>query len=310
MPTFRFAILLLLALFVSRPAAAQDRVTVPLPANGAVTAVHGWLSVPTNAPRPMPAVILSHGSSGRHPAEAEYVRRLNRLGVAVLALDHFEPRGIRSTVADQWQVSTFAMARDILAAADVLAGDPRFAPARIGVIGFSKGGGASMLAGQRRIAGRRVEHPPLRLHVAYYPWCGNLPRDMRTMGGATLLLMGGADTYVSVPVCHEWAAATRAQGGRVEEIVFPGAAHGFDGIGRAWSNPRGENHAACVFEERAEGMWQERYSGMLFRLGSPGHRQADRACIRLGVSGGPLPEARSAAFAVLEDAIRRHLLAP
>jgi dienelactone hydrolase len=258
----------------------------------------------------VPAAILSHGSSGRHPAEAEYVRFLNRLGIAVLALDHFEARGIRSTVADQSQVSNTAMARDVLAAADVLARDPRITPERIAVIGFSKGGGAAMLAAQRRIAGRRTEYPPLRLHVAYYPWCGNLPRDMRTTGGAILLLMGEADTYVSVPVCREWAAATRAQGGTVDELVFPGAAHGFDGVGRAWSNPRGENAAGCVYEEKAGGMWQERSSDLLFRPGSPEHRQAERSCMRLGVAGGPQPEARRSAFAALEDAVRRHLLAP
>lgn len=235
---------------------------------------------------------------------------LSAMGVAVLVLDHFGARGIRSTVRDQAALSNRTMARDVLAAADTVARDGRIDAARIGALGFSKGGGAVMLSTYVVLARQRAAGmAPLRLHVAYYPWCGSFPRDMRMTGAPLLIIVGAADTYVDAAVCREWAAAARAQGGQVADLVLPGGPHGFDVAGRPWQDPLGQNDAACVYVEQPGGTWRERTSGVVFRPGAPEAQSAVAGCRRSGVSGGPDAAARQVAMQALRDAVARHLLA-
>ena len=110
------------------------------------------------------------------------------------------------------------------------------------------------------------------------------------------MLLGGADTYVGVTPCEEYAAALKAEGARVEVTVYPGAQHGFDG-GQAYNVPQGENYSRCVFVQQPDGSWKERVSGIT-TMDAKGQRieeankKALAACRTLGVSGGPDPEAQ------------------
>ena len=67
-------------------------------------------------------------------------------GVAALIVDSFTGRGVRRTVADQTLVSAAQMEGDAFAALALLRADPRIDPARIGIMGVSKGGGAALSA--------------------------------------------------------------------------------------------------------------------------------------------------------------------
>jgi dienelactone hydrolase len=74
------------------------------------------------------------------------------------------------------------------------------------------------------------------------------------------VLLGGADTYVGVAPCQEYAAALKEEGAVVEVTVYKGARHGFDGAS-AYSIGKGENYSNCIFAEQPDGTWKERISG-------------------------------------------------
>ena len=71
-----------------------ERLQFPRPAPTGSLPLYGQLWLPLGSGR-VPVMILSHGSSGRNPTkEQRYAAALTAMGVSVLAIDHFAPRGI------------------------------------------------------------------------------------------------------------------------------------------------------------------------------------------------------------------------
>ncbi|MFM7312625.1 MAG: dienelactone hydrolase family protein, partial [Cyanobium sp.] len=150
------------------------------------------LRLPAEVCEPLPAVLLLHGSGGLGSSVLGWQEELAAQGLATFAPDCFSGRGIRRTVEDQGVLPQLAMALDALRALEWLRRDPRLDPQRIAVIGFSRGGLAALLAGQRRLqrlAGLQGEG--FAAVVAFYPslWLrlrGDLERD-----GAPVLVLQG-----------------------------------------------------------------------------------------------------------------------
>lgn len=101
-------------------------------------------------PSSMPAAVIIHGSgsSDRDNVWAFHIaQHLAREGVATLLPDK---RGSGGSSGD-WQTASFdILAADALAAADLLARDPRVDSTRIGFVGLSQGGWIAPLAASRR----------------------------------------------------------------------------------------------------------------------------------------------------------------
>lgn len=93
-----------------------------------------------DAPGPVPAVVLIHGSGDSDRGNAwtrAYAQALQARGVAVL---HPDKRGCGRSTGD-WRTSSFQdLASDASAALRHLAARPGIDTARIGVVGFSQGG--------------------------------------------------------------------------------------------------------------------------------------------------------------------------
>src|SRR6202008_2499253 len=107
--------------------------------------VSASLHLPMQAPSPFPCMVILTSSAGvqRH-REHYYAQALNDAGVAALVVDSFTGRGVRRTVADQTLVSGAQMEGDAFAALGLLRSYPRIDPLRIGVMGVSKGGVATL----------------------------------------------------------------------------------------------------------------------------------------------------------------------
>jgi cephalosporin-C deacetylase-like acetyl esterase len=101
--------------------------------------IGGELRLPRSATEKFPMVILIHGSGGISAATDRWAQDLNSVGVAAFIMDSFTGRGIINTGADQSQLDSIAMMHDAFAALGKLATHPRIDPARIAVMGFSKG---------------------------------------------------------------------------------------------------------------------------------------------------------------------------
>jgi dienelactone hydrolase len=246
--------------------------------------------------------------------ERRYARELGKLGVATMVLDSFKGRGVSSTVRDQAALSSFEMLEDAFAALEALARQPQIDTTRVGIVGFSKGGSVALLAAHERRAARSLpDGLRFALHVPFYPACTNHYHKPKSTGAPIYLLLGGADTYVGVAPCQEYAAALQAEGASIETTVFPGARHGFDGPS-AYQHPQGENWSRCVFVEQPDGTWKERTSAITTNAADgkrieAGYRQALARCRTYGVSGGPDEAAKVKSMAALKSYVQRHLLA-
>jgi dienelactone hydrolase len=234
--------------------------------------VHGHLFLPPGTDK-VPAVLLVHGSGGIYRAMLEYwPQRFNGAGYAVLAMDSFGPRGVKSTAEDQSQVPFAADMADAFAALKLLATHPRIDAGRIAIMGFSRGGLATWrTAVERVIAGQKLPGG-LRFaaHVPFYSGgCSGVPGPLIVKPGVfskspMLWVHGDADDYVPMRPCQDYADRIGKAGTPTEFVVLAGARHKFDSDDFRHVQVRGARRAleACpvemdintyVFYDRATG---------------------------------------------------------
>jgi dienelactone hydrolase len=210
------------------PGGPTELVRRRYPAAG--TTVAGTLVLPPAVNGKMPAMVIAHGSGGILPGrENAWATRLNALGVATLVVDSFIPRGLQSTSRDQSRLSTMANLADALAALRLLATHPRIDPARIGVMGFSRGGQVALYSALDPLR-RGMIDGDLRFaaHVALYPSCSIPYRSAEVGTAPILMLLGGADDYTPAAACRDYAAWFASKGVPIETIAYEGAHHDFD----------------------------------------------------------------------------------
>ena len=225
-----------------------DTLTFDHPAAAKPARVSGTLHLPMQADRPFSCMVILTSSAGvqRH-REHYYAQALNDAGVAAFVVDSFTGRGVRRTVADQTLVSAAQMEGDAFAALALLRFDPRIDPARIGVMGVSKGGGATLntaIAVRRRW--RRGFDHLFDLHVAICPGATAQHRDATTHGRPIYFMLAGRDDYTPAPLAIDYAERMRAAGNRrVKVKVFSGAHHGWESLGPVFDIRDAENWSCC-----------------------------------------------------------------
>lgn len=188
----------------------------------------GDLAFPPPGQRVRGTVILSHGAGGLGRRQTRMAEILNEAGYATFTIDHFGPRGIESTVSDQLRATEATMVSDIYAARFLLSSHPRIDPLDIGLIGWSKGGTAALLASIDRVAERAAPgRSRLRFAIALYPFCGfDLGRE--PLGNTVLMLLASEDNWTPKGPCLTNAGQWRGLGQPVLVRELAGADHGFD----------------------------------------------------------------------------------
>ena len=173
----------------SMTVAAQELVHFPsFEDNGpgrSSTVLNGYLSRPTGEDQ-HPAVIFLHGCGGLfvgsmigrlfwmiEPGESGWAGELTRRGYAVLMVDSFAPRDRKEMCAPRTSdpVLYRNRARDAYGALLFLQAQPFVQPDRIGIMGWSQGGGALLFAIGRQSFSRPAQLPrgDFRAAVAFYP---------------------------------------------------------------------------------------------------------------------------------------------
>lgn len=197
----------------------------------------GHLFVPSgNEKEKVPAVVLMHGSGGVYSAMLDFwPKQFNGAGYAVLALDSFGPRGVKSTADDQSQVPFAADVADVFAALKLAASHPRIDASRIAIMGFSRGGIATWRAAVERVIAAQGLPSGLRFaaHVPMYSGgCVGVFRLVVKPGvfskAPMLWIHGDADDYTPIGPCQDYAERIGKAGTPVEFVVIPGARHKFD----------------------------------------------------------------------------------
>jgi dienelactone hydrolase len=234
------------ALTIPPFAAAQteapgEAVTIPGAAYStfSVDEVRGRFGRPAGATGKVPAVLILHGSGGVDGRGAFHAKGLQEAGIATLEITMFAPGG-------RPRAGLGATLPHAAAALKWLAARPDIDAERLGVMGFSWGGGMTVLIASELIQEQLGQDTPKPAAFApLYPVCTNLARNLsrpenrffgvyKRMSPAPMLIhVGTRDDYETVErPCDAfvamWPAAARE---RATVRNLEGATHSFDSQG-------------------------------------------------------------------------------
>ena len=252
----------------------------------------------------VPAVVILHGSEGITDArEGAWGREIAELGMVAFAVDSFGPRNVRSTSEDQTRVPTGAMIADAFAALEYLSQQDFVDPDRIAVMGFSKGGGAALLASDRRAL---TSGQSFHAHVVAYPFCSTQYRNPQP-SAPLLMLVGENDDYTGVKPCADYADRIRKAGGSAELKVYKGAHHGFDGAGAVAKAPSVQNFRDCVMMIEDDGRTVLAKTGQALDNPQRAIDALKKECMRTGATVGANAAAKRQAIEDVKVFLKTHL---
>ena len=197
--------------------------------SGKPITIYGTLRVAQGSGR-LPLVILVHGSGGIEENVSAWERVFASLRISTFAIDSFTGRGIVSTVADQSQLGRLNMVLDLYRSLAVLAADPRIDSGRIAVMGFSRGGQATLYASLKRF--QKMWNPsgidPAVYIALYAPCITTYINDTRVTDHPIRIFHGRSDDWVEVTPCRAYFERLRRTAKDVQMTEFPNAWHAFD----------------------------------------------------------------------------------
>src|SRR3954447_2440986 len=198
-------------------------------ANGKAVTVTGEFRIAQGSGK-LPVVILIHGSGGMGPNIESWARDLNAAGISTFAIDGFTGRGLTSVNMDQAALGRLAFTLDAYRALEILAKHPRVDPARIAVMGFSRGGQGALFASLKRFhAAWNRSGAEFAAYIPFYPDCmTSYMSDSEIAEKPIRIFHGAPDDYNPVAPCRGYVERLRAAGGDVQLTEYPNAQHGFD----------------------------------------------------------------------------------
>jgi dienelactone hydrolase len=198
--------------------------------DGKPVLIAGELRIPRAGTDRLPVVVLLHGSGGVGGNVDEWAQMLNSMGVAAFIVDSFTARGIQSTVNDQDKLGRLAMTVDAYRALEMLAKHPRLDPDRIALMGFSRGGQATLYASLKRF--QKMHGPAgarFAAYIPFYPNCTTAYLDDEEVADKPIRIFHGvADDYAPVGPCRAYVGRLRKAGRDVQLTEYPEAHHVFD----------------------------------------------------------------------------------
>ncbi len=196
---------------------------------GRPTIISGTLRVAQGSGR-LPLVILVHGSGGIEENAVVWEKLFASLGISTFAIDSFTGRWIASTVADQSQLGRLNMILDLYRSLAVLAADPRVDPNRIAVMGFSRGGQATLYASLKRFQKMWNSSgiDPAAYIALYAPCITTYIGDTQVTDHPIRIFHGRADDWVEIAPCRAYFNRLKRTAKDVQMTEYPNTWHAFD----------------------------------------------------------------------------------
>jgi dienelactone hydrolase len=268
--------------------------------SGKPTAIVGQLRIAQGAGR-LPLVVLQHGSGGFGPNIEYWSRELNAASISTFAIDGFTGRGLEEVNSNHTLLGRLNFILDIYRSLDVLAAHPRIDAQRIALMGFSRGGQATLYASLKRF--QRMWNKSGVEFVAYlpfYPDCTTAYIGDADIESRPIRIFGGTlDDYNPISTCKGYVERLKAAGHDVELTEYPNASHAFD-------NPLAPQPATVfpTFESVRNCRIKEEPGGVLVNLETKQPFNYKDACVVHGVHVGHDPIATEASTMAVKAFLR------
>lgn len=224
-------------------AQAQQAVKVPVHVGQKTLQLAATLYRPAGVGR-HPAVALFHGCGGVGQNVVRMAQLLVAKGYAALVVDSFGARGIRDACSTNWPTPAQALERagDIQASVLWLMVRADVDAARVGVIGYSYGGGVALLYAligetqERLLAVATMDgltSRRARAVIAVYPDCALQDGLGASIGvrQPLMIAIGELDDWTPKHQCDALLGRVKRRAELIEAHVYPGAHHSFDAVG-------------------------------------------------------------------------------
>ena len=196
---------------------------------GKAVTVSGQLRIAQGSGR-LPVVVLIHGSGGMSSNIDLWSKEFLEIGISTFALDGFTGRGLTSVNTDQALLGRLNLILDAYRALDILAKHPRVDPARIVLMGFSRGGQATLFASVKRFHQNwNKSGVEFAAYIPFYPDCmTTYITDTEVADRPIRIFHGTPDDYNPVPRCKAYVERLRGAGKNVTLTEYSNAQHAFD----------------------------------------------------------------------------------
>lgn len=208
---------------------------------------------------PFPAMVLLHTCAGVQGFVIGWASWFVDRGYAALVLDSFGPRTVASVCGVGGYPDENVRALDAYGALAYLKTRSDIDPKRIGMIGWSHGGGAVLAADAKGLADARAPEGGFRAAIALYPVCGYMPRN--AVAAPLLVLFGAKDDWTGV--CDRDIAALARAGAPASDYVEPDATHAFDNPTDKGRVQYGRHSYTLIYNEAAAKDAHERVAAFL-----------------------------------------------
>lgn len=178
----------------------------------------------------MPVVVLMHGSSGVGATTEAWVHAFNAMGISTFVIDGFSGRGLTVVGPNQALLGRLNLIVDIYRSLEILAKHPRVDPDRIVLMGFSRGGQATLYASLDRFHKLwNKSGAQFAAYIPFYPDCSTTyATDTEVAARPIRIFHGTPDDYNPVKSCKAFVERLKEAKRDVELIEYPDSAHGFD----------------------------------------------------------------------------------
>ncbi|MBR0828775.1 dienelactone hydrolase family protein [Bradyrhizobium manausense] len=178
----------------------------------------------------MPVVVLMHGSSGVGATTEAWVHAFNAMGISTFVIDGFSGRGLTAVGPNQALLGRLNLIVDIYRSLEILAKHPRVDPDRIVLMGFSRGGQATLYASLDRFHKLwNKSGAQFAAYIPFYPDCSTTyASDTEVAARPIRIFHGSPDDYNPVKSCKAFVERLKEAKRDVTLTEYPDSAHGFD----------------------------------------------------------------------------------
>ena len=190
--------------------------------------VYGVLTYPDIKKDKYPLVIGIAGSLGWSNHHYGYLDRYLDMGIATLSLHSFESRGVSSTVGEQVSATIPMIVHDAYMALASLSSKDDIDIDKVGITGWSLGGGVSLFAAWKPIQEKISPDFQFAAHLPFYPPCIAEPEELEFTGAPIHILIGELDDWVPAAPCVEMIEALKLEDYDADITVYANSHHSFD----------------------------------------------------------------------------------